>query len=32
MEQFCDYSWKSSGKIPELETVPKGLNIRAVSI
>jgi len=23
MEQFCEDSWKSSGKIPKLETVPK---------
>ena len=27
MEQFCDDSWKSLRKIPELETVPKWRNI-----
>ena len=27
MEQFCEDSWKSSGKIPKLETVPKIPNI-----
>jgi len=27
MEQFCEDSWKSSGKIPKLETVPKIFNI-----